>query len=349
MKKTFTILVTALAINAFAQTPNYVSTNGLQGWWSFTGNANDASVNANNGTVSGATLTADRFGNANCAYNFNGATNSIMLQAGSNIQGNNPRSISFWFKATNSTPYTNVIYKGGSNGNGNDFSILYRVDANNKYQLFLRRYTDDVHTDSIPLVLNQWNHYCVVYDGTINSNLKIYINGIEHIGRELAGTGLTFNTASVTPEFGHLKDQLNVDYYLTGNLDDIGIWNRVLTPQEVSDLYNANICYQLVTVTDTLIINTSITGFNPITYQNTIKIYPNPTNDQITINYGNYSAMNGYTLKITNSLGQIMYTTPINQAQTTVNLSTWTGNGIYFVNIIDATGNIIDVKKIILQ
>ena len=70
------VLLTALAIAGFAVTslaqtvPNYVPSNGLVGWWPFNGNATDESINTNDGTVNGATLTADRFGNANSAYSF---------------------------------------------------------------------------------------------------------------------------------------------------------------------------------------------------------------------------------------------------------------------------------------
>ena len=74
-------------------------------------------------------------------------------------------------------------------------------------------------------------------------------------------------------------------------------------------------------------MNANISGFNPISYQNAIKIFPNPTNDQLTIDYGsNFSTFSGYTLKITNSLGQNVYTAAINQQQSVINLSTWTGN-----------------------
>ena len=60
-----------LRIAATAQTiPSYVPTDGLVGWWPFNGNANDGSGNGNNGTVNGATLTEDRFGNGNAAYEF---------------------------------------------------------------------------------------------------------------------------------------------------------------------------------------------------------------------------------------------------------------------------------------
>jgi hypothetical protein len=139
------------------------------------------------------------------------------------------------------------------------------------------------------------------------------------------------------------------EQWYNGKLDDIGIWNRALTQQEITDLYNANICYQTITVTDTLIINTNTVSFNPITYQNTIKIFPNPTSDHITINYGNFATLNGYQLKIINSLGQQMFQTAINQQSSYINLSNWTGKGIYFVQIIDPQGNIIDIRKIVLQ
>lgn len=111
----------------------------------------------------------------------------------------------------------------------------------------------------------------------------------------------------------------------------------------------SHLCYNIITVTDTLIINTGLIGINPITFTNTIKIYPNPTNDHITIDYGTFALLNGYQLIIENSLGQQMFQTPINQQSSYVSLSSWTGNGLYFVHIIDSLGNTIDIRKIILQ
>jgi hypothetical protein len=62
----------------FAQNvPSYVPTNGLVGWWPFSGNAIDSSGNGNNGTVNGATLTADRNAVANSAYSFDGVNDYI--------------------------------------------------------------------------------------------------------------------------------------------------------------------------------------------------------------------------------------------------------------------------------
>jgi len=59
--------------------------------------------------------------------------------------------------------------------------------------------------------------------------------------------------------------------------------------------------------------------------------------------------MNGYQLKITNSLGQQMFQTAINQQSNYVSLASWGGNGLYFVHIIDPQGNTLDIRKIVLQ
>ena len=71
-KKTIIILILLFIVTypSFSQVPSYVDTNGLVGWWPFDGNANDISGNGNNGLVYGATLTTDRFGASNSAYDF---------------------------------------------------------------------------------------------------------------------------------------------------------------------------------------------------------------------------------------------------------------------------------------
>jgi hypothetical protein len=80
-----------------------------------------------------------------------------------------------------------------------------------------------------------------------------------------------------------------------------------------------------------------------------IMVYPNPTNDLITINDCGLTNRIGYTLKITNTLGITVFKTTINQKTFYVDLNDWGGNGIYFIHIIDGQGNTTDIKKIIKQ
>ena len=147
-------------------------------------------------------------------------------------------------------------------------------------------------------------------------------------------TGATGNSITVNPS------TLPYIWVTDGNCTD-SIWFN----SQSATIYDTT----LVTVTDTLLINTNVTGINPPNNLNTIKVFPNPASTHITIDYGNFGIMNGYQLLITNSLGQQMFQTAINQQSNYISLASWTGNGIYFVHIIDPQGNTIDIRKIVLQ
>jgi hypothetical protein len=179
------------------------------------------------------------------------------------------------------------------------------------------------------------------FDG---NSIKFYVNGQLTSNSNFSGIIQYTSDPLFFGTSGYFTGQ-----NLIGILDDIGIWNRALTQSEITNLYNGNICYQTITVTDTLLINTNLTGFNPVTYQNTIKIWPNPTNDHITIDNGNLANLTGHQLKISNALGQQVFQSAITQQQFYVDMSTWGGNGIYFVNLINAQGVTIETRKIVLQ
>jgi hypothetical protein len=112
-----------LRIAAIAQTPPaYVPTDGLVGWWPFNGNANDESGNGNNGTVNGATLTEDRFGNANSAYYYDGISNNILINDDSTLRPSEI-TMSVWINSS-SNNFRQVIYKGNfSNAWNEQYSL----------------------------------------------------------------------------------------------------------------------------------------------------------------------------------------------------------------------------------
>ena len=105
------------ASSAFAQGPSYVPSNGLIGWWPFNGNANDESLNGNNGSVNGATLTTDRHGNINSAYTFNGVNNFISVSGASAVTYSSGITISCWYKSTIAGPSSAqfLVAKGSDN------------------------------------------------------------------------------------------------------------------------------------------------------------------------------------------------------------------------------------------
>lgn len=355
MKKVF---YTAIAILGFvnltmAQVPSYVPTNGLVGYWPFNGNANDASINGNNGTVNGATLTSDRFGNSNNSYVFNGSNNFISYNNIVNLPiKNSSRTISLWFLLTPTPGYNDgysLISYGSKNVNGglNDIFIkanpaLIEFNAHNCYT--------DNNPGTINSFSNTWHHLIVKYDSVSIDSIDIRLDN-----KKIASTNHNINqlkrlfTDSSKMLIGKSVISYATEFYFNGKIDDIGIWNRALTETEIKALYNANFCFEKISVTDTLIINVNRTGFSPITYENTLKVYPNPAKDKITIDNGNLSKMNGYSIKIMNSLGQQVFQNTINQQQFNIDITAWGGNGMYFLQLIDNSGNIVDIRKILLQ
>ena len=83
-----------------AQVPSYVPTNGLVGWYPFSGNTNDLSGNGLNGSPNNVIYDADRFGNINSCFNVNGDTNRWVDVSISNLDIVNQQSktFSFWIK-----------------------------------------------------------------------------------------------------------------------------------------------------------------------------------------------------------------------------------------------------------
>lgn len=331
-----------------AQVPSYVPTNGLVGYWPFNGNANDASGNGNNGTANGATLTADRYGNSNSAYYFDGVTNYIQLPG--NITPNQI-TLSIWFKM-NSNQLNQYIFRNRLFGYGLKFNNN-NVNSLNKIYGFLNiingaSYNQYQYTNNENAELNRWYHFSMSYDGTY---CKMYLNGINiYESNQFPISTIKYLNSGLGFTIGRDGDDNN--QYFHGDIDDFGIWNRALTPQEITNLYNANQCITNITVTDTLIINVGQLSFtNPVTWANNITIAPNPASTQININFNNITDLNGGTLKIINALGQQVATTPITTSgtNTTLSLATWGGNGMYFVQIINPQGQIVDIKKIILQ
>ena len=348
MKKITMIAFGLLSISLSAQVPSYVPTSGLVGYWTFDGNGNDLSSSANNLTTNGnVSYSTDRFGNTNSAALFDAANEYFNKMSPVLPSGNSPRSLSLWLNSSGiiSNVHGECPFIYGDLLNGGCYKRFGMLIKNSTFIMYVGKCNPAFHT--VNNIFSNWHH--LVYTFGPGQTFALYQDGVLIQSSVLSGTE---NTALGELRIGSgLDDQNPVGNVaqFDGKIDEVAFYNRVLTQQEISDLYNGGICYTNITVTDTLLINTSITGFNPVTYKNTIKVWPNPTNDHITIDNGNIANLTGYQIKITNSLSQQVFQSAITQQQFYVDLSTWSGNGIYFVHIIDGQGNTIDIKKIVLQ
>ncbi|MBF8962792.1 LamG domain-containing protein [Pontibacter sp. FD36] len=207
-------------------------TNGLLFSYPFSGNADDASGN-NNGTVSGATSSADRFGNANSAYNFNGSTNNITTP-----NTYNPRSlsISLWFNTTTNRGGKLAGFGGSRTGSSSQYDRhIYMADNG---QLYFGVYNGGYNTINTSNRYNDGNWHHVV--ATISSTgMVLYVDGVQQATNSTYTTTENFN--------GYFRigyDNLGgwpsepTSSYFQGQLDDIYVYDRALTSTEVNNLRN---------------------------------------------------------------------------------------------------------------
>jgi hypothetical protein len=223
--------------------PAYVPTSGLVGYWPFCGNANDESGNGNNGTVNGATLTADRNGVANQAYSFDG---DDRIDVGNLNLGQIQYSYTYstWFRtsSTSNTDKTIISDYNSSSGDDDIFSCWNLLEFNNQVVRFeTRNYPNGYGVGSTsPLNNGFWHNMVSVLDRN-TGQLELYVDGIF-----ISSTSFPNQTnfdANGFLRFGvHMwSNTFQSSTYWIGEIDDIGIWNRALTPQEITNLYTSTV------------------------------------------------------------------------------------------------------------
>jgi hypothetical protein len=256
MKMKMKTLIAALllaASSAFAQVPSYVPTNGLVGWWPFNGNANDQSGNGNNGIVTGANLTSDRNNLTNNSYSFScshwswgSGGDEIYIPYNSSFNSTNI-TVSAWFYVSSwgcsgqALEIANRFQYGYNNPNGQAWLLevgqshtvraMVLQAASNNNQTRLESFSPQVN-------IGTWNNSTLTLNGAY---LKQYLNGI--LVDSIPANGFTLNTLGNSGISIGMSDQANGHWNpFDGKVDDIGIWNRALSQQEITALYNAQSC-----------------------------------------------------------------------------------------------------------
>jgi len=202
--------------------------NGLVAYYPFNGNANDESGNGNNGTVYGATLTQDKYGNANKAYYFDGIDNKIGLPVS---------TIGNWDQLTIFVIVKPVKYV---DTRWPDFVCGYTDDKNLNIALGIWRGTSHMHIEvdtysgnfpmegQLNIPWDEWFTATLVYNGI---SLTEYLNGVK--GKSIPATGnlKTLECLNV----GYTND---VNPYFNGYIDEIRIYKRALNEEEINALMN---------------------------------------------------------------------------------------------------------------
>ncbi|MBS1771544.1 MAG: T9SS type A sorting domain-containing protein [Bacteroidetes bacterium] len=332
MKKCYLILFfIGIAIQSNAQLSS-----GLVANWKFNGNVRDSTGNGHNGTANNITYTTGRYGAANGAAVFNGTSSYVTTPY---LPDYNLTNFSLCTIIKINGFYTgpcqgNVIFQRGVDGNTGTYGFSYSDTLPSCSGADTNIYTVYNIVGALPIAGNQWHYPFFLHSGrwysmisTFDGNkVKIYINGNlvdSATPSSVTAIGTSTDSAFIGGNYNGVTG--GYPYWLNANLDDLRIYNRVLTNAEIAQ-YN---------------VLDSPTAISPVNANNIdVNIYPNPASNHVTIS-GYVRTAIPLQLDITNSIGQIVYTETISTNGMYLNKDIDTrnySNGIYFVRIKTDSG-----------
>lgn len=222
-----------------------VSPSGQVGWWSGDGNTNDI-AGANNGTLlDNASFAIGKVGQA---FNFDGTDDRIEIP---NNAALSPATISLeaWVKPSAINLSSRVISKDISSVSCVSPFVVYSLETRGEFggkaTLFYTTTDNVLHvlqgTTAIPL--NVFSHISGTFDGT---TAKIYVNGVLENSQAVSGTIRSSTTPTIIGNADTACRGIGGNSAgFNGIIDEPSIYNRAITQDEVTSIFNAGIAGKL--------------------------------------------------------------------------------------------------------
>ncbi|MFC1691808.1 LamG-like jellyroll fold domain-containing protein, partial [Nanoarchaeota archaeon] len=187
---------------------------------------NDYSGFGNNGAVTTAVWGSSSGHDGKGAYLFDGNDKIDISYMG--INGSMERTLSIWVK-TVSENNSAFIDTGSSITPGGTFSLVQENDS-----LFVRVWNGNREWNVSGLNDGNWHHIAVVSNGSSTTDLYAFMDGTRL--EIISNISMVINTVISNYSIGY-RNSFN-DYYFNGTLDDIMIFNRSLSVEQINVLYN---------------------------------------------------------------------------------------------------------------
>ncbi|MBR6972037.1 MAG: LamG domain-containing protein [Bacteroidales bacterium] len=214
---------------------NMAAVGGLVNHWPFTGNAKDV-VGGIDATVTGATLTTDRFGNADRAYLFENGNQMAIGDAGN--FGTSSFTANLWINSTqNRSSGANMIRTDGGTGGAGWFVRFVNFGRIEIWTSGIGYTSPDTYNDG------NWHMVTFVRDAE-NSEGKLYVDGV-YIG---GFTGLA-NVSNLYQT--HYLGSYGGGEFYEGKMDDVRLYDKALTDAEILELYYIDDPYTDLSATST--------------------------------------------------------------------------------------------------
>jgi hypothetical protein len=308
-------------------------TDGLAAYWAFDetsgATAADATANANHGALVNFPADDTQWvaGQVGGALQFRGAGGNDYVSVDNYPKPGSTMTLSAWVWADARPTWATIVKNWPSSQQQFHFGLQ---DSAGDLSNFLVQQGGAIvgpvrEGAGTPLPLGSWQHVALVCNGRV---MQLYRNAVP-VGIPLAYNG-TFQTNPVNPylSIGAKRNDVTVDSYWQGRMDDLGLWTRGLTPDEIFSIYKAGTNGQpltsavmgnppTITVQPqgmtryvgefTAALSASAAGTEPLSYQWQKDGADVPGASSTTLNLGQATNGSGgtYTLIVTNIYGSV--------------------------------------------
>jgi hypothetical protein len=179
----------------------------------------DSSGQGNTGTIAGATWTANgKFGSA---LSFDGTTARVTVADANSLDLTTAMTIEAWVNPSSGTGWREVVLKETSGGLA---YALYAANNGSRPAAYVHTPADVGINGSAAVPLNTWTHLAMTYDG---ATLQMFVNGV------LVKSGAAPGAAATSSSPLQIGGNSVWGEYFKGLIDEVRIYNRVLTGGEI--------------------------------------------------------------------------------------------------------------------
>ena len=222
MRRQGTYLLTCIAAILTSGTVSASLTDGLAAHYPFAGNAQDVSGNDNHATVHGATLAADRHGRLHSAYHFDGLNDYLRVSDDPTLDITGDLSISLWVRGDTFDEDDILVHKVNSWGFHYDeilasLAVMFTHDNGNSWEYAVFDHIPDT---------GSWIHLATTRDAAADT-VRLYVNGFQQ------SAVLSTGAIGASQDDFFMGGFTGDNHAFFGDLDEVRIYNRLLTPDEV--------------------------------------------------------------------------------------------------------------------
>lgn len=208
------------------------------GQWTFDSGTGTSAADSSGGGNDGSLVNGPQWttGVSGRALSFDGGRAAVLMSGAGNVANlhKGGLTVSAWIRP--------VSAGGGGRGriidkDNNDEGWFFSMDSSSRIQFAVDQFNGSnpsrISTDGIDL--NRWQHVAATWDGsTRGSNIHVYIDGVPADAGVVNGSGSPYDDSGTPLTVGNRAGDLTRGF--AGGIDEVRVYNRVLTPSEIRDL-----------------------------------------------------------------------------------------------------------------